>query len=94
MSGESVSKRTDRGDRDDLRGGSYASGEGRQIENSASVRGHTDIGGASRFFYTAKASAAERIRVPSRALRLRSDITPEQVDHVTARLREAGVSVD
>ena len=50
-------------------------------------------GGASRFFYVAKADQSERVRVPRKVLRLRSDLTPEQVDHVTARLREAGVRI-
>ena len=53
-----------------------------------------DSGGASRFFYVAKADASERPRVPKKVLRLRSDLTPEQVDHVRARLAEAGVQVD
>ena len=56
--------------------------------------GHTDTGGASRFFYVAKADASERPRLPKRSLRLRDDLTPEQVDHVRARLVEAGVQVD
>jgi len=53
-----------------------------------------DSGGASRFFYVAKADARERPRLPKRSLRLRDDLTPEQVDHVRARLVEAGVQVD
>ena len=53
-----------------------------------------DSGGASRFFYVAKADASERPRLPKRSLRLRDDLTPEQVDHVRARLVEAGVQVD
>ena len=56
--------------------------------------GHADTGGASRFFYVAKADASERPRLPKRSLRLRDDLTPEQVDHVRARLVEAGVQVD
>ena len=56
------------------------------------IRG--DTGGASRFFYVAKADASERPRLPKRSLRLRDDLTPEQVDHVRARLVEAGVQVD
>ena len=55
--------------------------------------------GASRFFhvfkYQAKAPKKER-PVIERApvLQLRDDLTPEQVDHVRARLAEAGVQVD
>ena len=59
---------------------------------------YADTGGASRFFptfrYEAKAPGSERPRVPKRRLRLRDDLTPEQVDHVRARLAEAGVQVD
>ena len=62
------------------------------------VTGHddhaTDTGGASRFFYVAKADASERVRVARNVLRLRADLTPAQVDHVRARLTEAGVQVD
>ena len=58
-----------------------------------------DSGGASRFFpvfkYQAKAPKRERpvIERPP-MLQLRDDLTPEQVDHVRARLAEAGVQVD
>ena len=58
-----------------------------------------DSGGASRFFpvfkYQAKAPKKERpvIERPP-MLQLRDDLTPEQVDHVRARLAEAGVQVD
>ena len=58
------------------------------------IFGYGDRGGASRFFYVAKADASERPRLPKRSLRLRDDLTPEQVDHVRARLVEAGVQVD
>ncbi|AVR77234.1 DNA methyltransferase [Mycobacterium phage OwlsT2W] len=62
------------------------------------IRGHNDSGGASRFFpvfrYEAKAPGAERPSVVTTKLRLRADLTPEQVDHVVARLREAGVEID
>ena len=58
---------------------------------------YADEGGASRFFpvfrYEAKAPTAERPTYQPTRLRLRSDLTPEQVDQVTARLREAGVDV-
>lgn len=53
-----------------------------------------DSGGASRFFYCAKAGKKERPRYHKSVLRLRDDLTPEQVDHVRARLAEAGVRVD
>ena len=60
---------------------------------------YNDQGGASRFFpvfkYQAKAPKKERpvIERPP-MLQLRDDLTPEQVDHVRARLAEAGVRVD
>ncbi|ALA48715.1 DNA methyltransferase [Mycobacterium phage Seagreen] len=70
-------------------------------ENSAGARpdaGYNDEGGASRFFpvfrYEAKAPGAERPSVVTTKLRLRADLTPEQVDRVVARLREVGVEVD
>ena len=63
-----------------------------------SVTGHSDTGGASRFFptfrYEAKAPSSERPRIARNVLRLRADLTPAQVDHVRARLTEAGVQVD
>lgn len=55
---------------------------------------YADSGGASRFFYTTKAGSAERPRYTRPKLRLRGGLTPEQVDHVRARLAEAGVQVD
>ena len=56
---------------------------------------HGDTGGASRFFYVAKAPTSERPRYTKPArLRLRDDLTPEQVGHVRARLAEVGVQVD
>ena len=59
---------------------------------------YDDQGGASRFFptfhYEAKAGASERPRYNKSVLRLRADLTPKQVDHVRARLAEAGVQVD
>ncbi|MGL5248787.1 MAG: hypothetical protein ACRC8U_11365, partial [Brooklawnia sp.] len=55
---------------------------------------YADSGGASRFFYTSKAGSAERPRYTRPKLRLRGGLTPEQVDHVRARLAEAGVQVD
>ena len=56
--------------------------------------GYADQGGASRFMYVAKASKSERPSYTPPVLRLRDDLTPEQVDHVRARLAEAGVQVD
>lgn len=55
---------------------------------------YADTGGASRFFYVAKAPTSERPRIARNVLRLRADLTPAQVDHVRARLAEAGVRVD
>lgn len=55
---------------------------------------YSDTGGASRFFYVAKAPKSERPSYTPPVLRLRDDLTPEQVDHVRARLAEAGVQVD
>ena len=63
-------------------------------QDDANPQRGADSGGASRFFYVAKADASERPRLPKRSLRLRDDLTPEQVDHVRARLVEAGVQVD
>ena len=55
---------------------------------------YADTGGASRFFYVAKAPTSERPRYSKSVLRLRDGLTPEQVGHVRARLAEAGVRVD
>ena len=58
-----------------------------------------DSGGASRFFpvfkYQAKAPKKERpvIERPP-MLQLRDDLTPEQVDHVRARLQEVGIEIE
>lgn len=46
------------GDRGERHGSVYGGGKG--PSGPATVRGHNDAGGASRFFYTAKASKAER----------------------------------
>ena len=51
-------------------------------------------GGASRFFYTAKAPKSERPTYTRPVLRLRDNLTPAQADHVRARLQEAGISLD
>ena len=52
---------------------------------------YADTGGASRFFYVAKAPTSERPRYNKSVLRLRAGLAPEQVGHVRARLAEAGV---
>ncbi|WKW35072.1 adenine-specific methyltransferase [Mycobacterium phage KanikaMF1] len=71
---------------------------GRLDEDETPRDTYADSGGASRFFpvfrYEAKAPGAERPSVVTTKLRLRADLTPEQVDHVVARLREAGVEID
>lgn len=53
-----------------------------------------DTGGASRFFYTAKADSNERPSYVKTVMRMRSDLTEEQAGQVLAALREAGVQVD
>ena len=69
-----------------------ASGDGWGM--TATGAEYDDIGGASRFFYVAKAPTSERPRYNKSVLRLRAGLTPEQVGHVRARLAEAGVRVD
>ncbi len=54
---------------------------------------YDDEGGASRFFYIARASTAERPMYQPVRLRLRADLTSEQMDRVTTRLQEEGVDV-
>ena len=56
-------------------------------------------GGASRFFpvfkYQAKAPKRERPVIEREAIYgLRDDLTPEQVDHVRARLQEVGLEIE
>ena len=58
MSGESVSKRS--AGRQTPKSGTDAYGEFAGTDNEA---GHDDTGGASRFFYVAKADSSERVRV-------------------------------
>ena len=57
-----------------------------------------ELGDSAKFFpvfkYQAKTPSKERPRYNKPVLRLRDDLTPEQVDHVRARLAEAGVQVD
>ena len=58
-----------------------------------------DSGGASRFFpvfkYQAKAPKKERPVIEREAIYgLRDDLTPEQVDHVRARLQEVGLEIE
>ena len=62
-------------------------------------RGVEDSGGASRFFpvfkYQAKAPKKERPVIEREAIYgLRDDLTSEQVDHVRARLQEAGLEIE
>ena len=59
QSGWSKSGAGNRGLRHSGRHGGIADGENLK-EGTASIRGHSDSGGASRFFYVAKASKAER----------------------------------
>ena len=68
-----------------------ASGDGWGM--TATGAEYADSGGASRYFYTTKATS-ERPRYNKSVLRLRAGLTPEQVGHVRARLAEAGVRVD
>lgn len=61
QSGMTSSKSANRGN---LGAGPFSRLEGNgSLQGTDGVRGHNDIGGASRFFYTAKASSAERPRV-------------------------------
>ncbi len=60
QSGESKSKKCNRGNLDDIRSDNYHRSSGARLPNSDYERGHSDSGGASRFFYTAKASRSER----------------------------------
>lgn len=90
-----------------LKSGAHKAGQPRNAQSKSSytlndVTTYSDngsSGGASRFFpvfkYQAKAPKKERpvIERPP-MLQLRDDLTPEQVDHVRARLAEAGVQVD
>ena len=69
-------------------------GEFKPTEQSLVSDGQADEGGASRFFYTAKAPKRERPTYTRPMLRLRDNLTPEQADHVRARLQEAGISLD
>ena len=60
---------------------------------------YSDEGGASRFFpvfkYQAKAPKKERPVIEREAIYgLRDDLTSEQVDHVRARLQEAGLEIE
>ncbi len=60
QSGVSKSTTHKRGDLCDIRGGNFNSGINTKIKNTNKESGVTDSGGASRFFYCAKASKAER----------------------------------
>lgn len=72
------------------RAGVTRMGTGRSIEYDD----RDGTSGASRFFYTAKAPKRERPTYTRPMLRLRDNLTPEQADHVRARLQEAGISLD
>ena len=60
QSGTSKSIQSNRGLLADMRGNNYNSCDKEKIFDSDSIRGHNDSGGASRFFYCAKASSKER----------------------------------
>lgn len=92
MTGTLTSGSGDRGATSRVGGIMGAEGNGR----STTYARDTDSGGASRFLYVAKASAVERSAgLESKPmLRLRCDLGSDQVDHVRARLREAGVQLD
>ena len=73
----------------------YGGGYGGQRQEA----GYADSGGASRFFpvfkYQAKAPKKERPVIEREAIYgLRDDLTPEQVDHVRARLQEVGLEIE
>jgi hypothetical protein len=65
---------------------------------SEPARGES-VGGASRFFYCAKASASERelglagFEERHRTLKLRDDLTREEYEYVVRELKRAGVSL-
>ena len=75
-------------------------GEGVTGWMTPGTRAHpNDSGGASRFFpvfkYQAKAPKRERPVIEREAIYgLRDDLTPEQVDHVRARLQEVGLEIE
>lgn len=60
QSGITKSVRGKRGNVPDIRGNSYNDCGSHRIEDTDYCRGHSDSGGASRFFYCAKASSSER----------------------------------
>jgi site-specific DNA-methyltransferase (adenine-specific) len=60
QSGVSSSQLSNRGNINTGHFGGYAENERRLAENTGTIRGHNDSGGASRFFYLAKASKRDR----------------------------------
>ncbi len=60
QSGQSVSKSSNRGDINIGFMAGYADNPKETKEDTSSIRGHSDSGGASRFFYVARASKADR----------------------------------
>ena len=94
QSGTSVSRAGNRGLLRIGQHGGLAGDEMNPKPGTDYVRGHSDSGGASRFFYTAKAPKSERPTYTRPVLRLRDNLTPAQADHVRARLQEAGISLD
>lgn len=74
--------------------GIFGGGKGLWTEAGSAGTLYGDSGGASRFFYCAKAPKRERPSYLPVVLRLRDGLTKEQVDHVRKRLREVGTEVD
>ena len=78
----------------------YSGGGATSFPNGANYPfSHDNGGGASRFFpvfkYQAKAPKKERPVIEREAIYgLRDDLTPEQVDHVRARLQEVGLEIE
>jgi DNA modification methylase len=60
QSGVTKSQISNRGDVNFGHFGGYAENEQSLAEHTATIRGHSDTGGASRFFYVAKASKRDR----------------------------------
>jgi site-specific DNA-methyltransferase (adenine-specific) len=60
QSGQSISKASNRGDINIGHMGGYGDSRADVIAGTSTIRGHNDSGGASRFFYVAKASKRDR----------------------------------
>ena len=92
------------GVRSDRGGAGNAAKEEQDFPSSYSLKGVPKVayngrGGASRYFpvfkYQAKAPKKERPVIEREAIYgLRDDLTPEQVDHVRARLQEVGLEIE